>query len=207
MEKTPPTTEQFASYQLLFDFFNGRLFGGELPQCVLNFSRHARSYGFFVADIWSSDDNRAAEISLNPDHLDRDPKAWASTLVHEMCHLWEEFKGIAPRRCYHNQKFAEKMEQVGLITSVTGAEGGKRTGQKMTHYIQPGGVFEIVFRDVTDEMLLPWRTSRGAEGKENSKKPKSKFTYACPSCEAKLWGKEGLNVTCGECGDTFEMEG
>jgi predicted SprT family Zn-dependent metalloprotease len=204
----PPTVAQTSSYQSLFDFFNARLFNGELPHCVLNFSRAAKSYGFFVADIWSSSGDRAAEISLNPDHLDRKPKESLSTLVHEMCHLWEHaVSKTAPRRCYHNRQFADKMEQVGLMTSSTGEPGGKRVGQKMTHYIIEGGAYEKAFADVTPEMLLPWSTAARLDGdKEKAKRPKSKFLYTCPCCGAKAWGKPGLLLICGECEEEFEME-
>jgi hypothetical protein len=35
------------------------------------------------------------------------------------------------------------MEEVGLIPSSTGAPGGKRTGQSMSHYIDPDGKFWV----------------------------------------------------------------
>src|SRR5690606_37233909 len=43
---------------------------------------------------------------------------------------------------YHNKEWADKMEQVGLMPSNTGEPGGKRTGDRMTHYILQGGAFE-----------------------------------------------------------------
>jgi hypothetical protein len=55
--------------------------------------------------------------------------------------------GVAPavngiRRNYHNKEWAVKMREVGLIPTDTGQPGGKDTGQKVTHVIEPGGRFE-----------------------------------------------------------------
>ncbi|MCS3273396.1 SprT-like domain-containing protein (plasmid) [Bacteroides fragilis] len=75
------------------------------------------------------------EISINPDFMDRPDKDWHSTLVHEMCHLWQEDFGKPSRNNYHNNKqWATKMIEIGLMPSDFGEPGGKTTGQQMTHY-------------------------------------------------------------------------
>ncbi|HIE17406.1 MAG TPA: hypothetical protein EYP71_04350, partial [Dehalococcoidia bacterium] len=83
------------------------------------------------------------EIALNPTHFkERTMAQTLSTLVHEMCHLWQHHFGKPPRGNYHNKQWATKMLSCGLIPSDTGREGGKQTGQNMTHYIEDGGVFD-----------------------------------------------------------------
>lgn len=207
-----PTTSQFSAYQGMFDYFNRTLFGGELPHCLLNFSRHSKSLGFFVPNLWADGaktDQRAAEISLNPDHLGASPRDWCDTLVHEMCHLWQQYHGTPPRRCYHDWEFARKMESVGLMTSDTGKPGGKRVGQKMSDYAIEGGPFALAFEAMPAELLLPWRTVASLDdgGKEEKeRRPKSKFKYQCPCCEAAAWAKAGLNIVCGDCEEEFIME-
>lgn len=93
------------------------------------------------------------EISINPDFMNREDRDWHSTLVHEMCHLWQEDFGRPSRGGYHNSQWADKMIQVGLMPSDTGEAGGKRTGQSITHYIIPGGKFEQVFNTLSREDL------------------------------------------------------
>lgn len=202
-----PTTEQFAAYQGLFDYFNRELFNGDLPPCMLNFSRRARSRGFFVNNIWTEgDDATTHEISLNPDCLDRPAADSISTLVHEMAHLWQQAHGTPPRRAYHDRQWSAKMEAIGLMPSTTGEQGGKKVGQKMTHYIIEGGPYLTAFQRMPAELLLPWKTN-GQIGKETKgKKKSSKRKYTCPSCNANAWGKEGLAIVCGECEEAFEME-
>ena len=46
---------------------------------------------------------------------------------------------------YHNREWANKMEQIGMMPTDTGESGEKRTGQKIRHYIIPGGLFELAF--------------------------------------------------------------
>ena len=90
----PPTTEQFSSYQVMFDHFNRELFGGQLPHVILNFSRDLkRAVGYYAVNRWESEAKKVDEITLNPDHLKRGPQATAATLVHEMVHLWQQSCG------------------------------------------------------------------------------------------------------------------
>ena len=67
--------------------------------------------------------------------MNRDDIEWHSTLVHEMCHLWQEDFGKPSRGGYHNRQWADKMIQVGLMPTDTGEPGGQLTGQRVTHYI------------------------------------------------------------------------
>ena len=119
-------------------------------------SRHGGAFGFFAANRWRGDGQEKKvvhEISINPDFMNREDRDWHSTLVHEMCHLWQEDFGRPSRGGYHNSQWADKMIQVGLMPSDTGEAGGKRTGQSITHYIIPGGKFEQVFNTLSREDL------------------------------------------------------
>src|SRR5688500_11221889 len=96
--KASPTREQFAAYERIFDHFNRGLFQGALVAPLLNFSRAANSYGFFAPNRWTGPDGKPVhEISLNPDHLQRPAQEVVSTIVHEMCHLWQHEHGTPGR--------------------------------------------------------------------------------------------------------------
>jgi SprT-like family len=128
-----PTGDQLRAYRAAFDYFNERLFDGELSRCLLNFSRKSkRTRGFFAPNRWERGDGRTHEISLNPDFLKREPRSVMSTLVHEMIHLWQEEFGTPSRTGYHIREWAGKMESLGLMPSHTGLPGGKRTGQTVS---------------------------------------------------------------------------
>ena len=155
------TTKQFQTLDDLYAFYNREIFAGELPECIVNLSRRANSYGFFVAKLWANLDDGAAhpaayahEISLNPDFLQRPFIDWHATLVHEMVHLWQyEFGKTSSNTVYHNKQWANKMEAIGLMPSSTGMLGGSRTGQSMSHYVITGGAFETAFNSLDPEEL------------------------------------------------------
>ena len=208
-----PTEKQYEALQGAFDYFNERLFKDSLPQVMLTLNRERNTFGYYCPKVWTKaqaqndEDTTWGEIALNPDYIlkeqERTERDIYSTLVHETCHLWQEYDGSAPRRCYHNKDFAEKMERVGLITSSTGKEGGKRTGQRMTHYIQEGGPFAKAYEEMPESLSIPCRTlfaMQATGGKKKIKKSRPKtITYFCPKCGATVKGKEGTHVICGDC--------
>lgn len=226
------TTMQFKTLDDLYKYYNTVLFEGSLADCIVNLSRDKRSFGFFAANRWEkageADTAVVHEISINPDYMTRTDKAWHSTLVHEMCHLWQWDAGKPSRRGYHNKEWALKMQEVGLMPSDTGAPEGLKVGQSMSHYVIEGGAYEQAFNTLSDEDLKNLRlqykpafsgedltpgrkrgggTEAGTEEGEGEQEPKSgkRQKYTC-SCENKVWGKSGLKLFCPDC-DTYYQEG
>lgn len=207
-----PTLGQFGAYEAAFDFFNEELFGGALPPCMLNFSRAANSAGFFAPNRWRRGEKRTHEISLNPDVLDMKLIEVMQTLVHEMCHLWQQEFGKPPRRCYHNKEWSAMMQAIGLMPSSTGKPGGARTGQHMQDYVIAGGRFHAAFMQMPDVCLLPWLSGKAGiagdekEDQEEKEKKRNKVKYTCPDCATNVWGKPGLMICCVGCEHSFEEQ-
>ena len=176
-----------------------------LNPCLLNFSRLNKAYGFFTPKRWAKEDGTFShEISLNPDLLLRPMQEIFATLAHEMVHQWQQDHGMPPRKCYHNQEWAAKMEAIGLMPSDTAEPGGKRIGQKVSHYVIEGGPFYQAFQSMPEKYVLPWRSS-GGNAREKVKK-RNKLKYTCPGCETNVWGKPDLRIVCEECDEMFLCE-
>lgn len=216
-QKTP-TKEQYTALEGMFKHFRKTLFPHDkLPDCVLIFSREIRvARGYFYPNRWTNDKEIKHEICLNPVYLSRSAKDIASTLVHEMCHLWSEIDGSASRSGYHDKKWAFKMESVGLIPTDTGERGGKKVGQKVTHIIETGGVFEKAFSTLPEKYILLWKAVDKVEqpigvkkpiekGKSSLKGSKNKLKYSCPICQINVWGKPNLKIICDGCQTHFEI--
>ena len=208
------TAKQFNAYQAMFDHFNRTLFGAKLRPVLLNFSRHAGALGFFAPSRWATGTGTDVkqdvrhEISLNPAWLrSRPPIDVASTLVHEMVHLWQQDNGQPSRRGYHNEQWARAMESVGLIPSSTARPGGARVGQKVSHYIEAGGRFEKAFSKLPKRCRLPWTCEELDPVAKKKAKQKNKVKYTCPGCGANVWGKPSLAVGCLECEEQFQEDG
>ena len=202
----------YTSLDAAYDHFNRELFSGKLPPCLITMQRHKGAYGYFSGDRFASLDNPdevTDEIALNPAHFaGRTPTATLSTLVHEMCHLWQHHFGKPPRRSYHSKEWAAKMREVGLIPTDTGQIGGKDTGQKVTHIIEEGGRFEracTAYLATAPAILYHDRAGDG-EAAARRKKAASKTKYTCPGCALNAWARPAANLWCGDCQEPMEAE-
>ena len=147
-EQPDPTEQTYTELLRAYEFFNRELFGNQLPSApskvLITLRVTGRSYGYYAAERFGDRATRRIdEIALNAQrfHVD-DTREILSTLVHEMKHLWQQHFGRPSRRCYHNREWADAMEAAGLMPSNTGAPGGRRTGQQMSHYIIDGGPYD-----------------------------------------------------------------
>lgn len=189
-----------------YDFLNRQLFDAKLPSCLITMQRKGRAAGYFSPERFESrGDNKhfTHEIALNPSYFNgKNDKDILSTLLHEMVHLWQQEFGKPSRRNYHNVEWANKMEEVGLIPSNTGEEGGARTGQSMSDYIDKDGKFErIVDAFLEKDTKIEYQDRPTLKLSGNKKKNKVKYT--CPDCRLNAWGKPGANLICGDCNKTL----
>jgi hypothetical protein len=229
--KHQPTLIQFNAFKNAYEYFNMKLFKGELPSVILNLSRKSSCMGFVAPYRWRPADAELGkgnihELSLNPEILSMSLIDVYSTMVHEQCHIWQIEFGKPSRNGYHNWEWANKMLSVGLIPSDTHKEGGKMVGQNMGDYPQPNGVFLAALDKMPDEFKLPFVSVEGdfrarisqirlqiTEGGDaeneigleaEAPKPKSKNKYTC-QCGNNVWGKVGLNIQCQDCEQSYEM--
>lgn len=201
--------DQYLEIDRAYQIYNEHIFktqGEALPECLITMQRKKGAKGYYSPDSFSSRDdesNSIDEIALNPNIFKgRTDKEILSTLVHEMTHVWQQHYGKPSRNGYHNKEWANKMEAVGLMPSSTGEPGGSKTGQRMTHYIIEGGLFD----KITDEMLegnkmkLLWQSRFSNDDSEVAeKKRKSKTKYICLSCGQNAWAKPDSKLGCWEC--------
>lgn len=155
----PPTLQFYSELQQAFNHFNRLLFDNKLPECIITLQRESKTYGYYsVQRFVKQDGTRIDEIAMNPEYFAiRTIPETLSTLVHEMVHLQQQHFGAPGRGRYHNHEWANWMEYIGLIPSNTGKEGGKRTGDRVSHYILKKGKFDYACQQLmTDEYTLTW---------------------------------------------------
>lgn len=91
------------------------------------------------------------------------------------------------------------------MPSDTGQPGGRRTGQKMTHYILDCGRFQMeADKLINSGFKLNWQ-SRSMDARQKPPQ-KSKVKYSCPDCGQNAWGKPDTKLICGECEQPMESE-
>jgi predicted SprT family Zn-dependent metalloprotease len=198
--KQTPTHKTYTGLDDAFAYFNKRLFADRLPHCLITVRRHQGEYGYFSAERFSSRDGREItdEIALNAKHFkQRSQREILSTLVHEMVHQEQKHFGKPSRNGYHNKEWSHWMERIGLMPSATGAPGGKRTGQRMTHYIIRGGPFDRAFRGRKFRDLYFDRIDE-----RDDARAKRKSVYTCPNCDAKTYAnRPDMFLIHGDCNE------
>jgi len=194
------TPVEYGGLLAAYDHFNRELFEGGLVDVFITYQRHAHSRGYFSPDRYSGREIAFGkhELALNPDaFVDRTDEQICSTLVHEQVHVWQHVLGKPSSRGYHDREWATKMEALGLQPSSTGAVGGRRTGQRMSHYIIPGGPFTHAFAKLA---AAGWKLNLQSAAKPGEeRKKKNKTTFVCPNCGQRASGKPSLAITCTPC--------
>lgn len=145
-EQLRATECAYAELQQAYDFYNQRLFDGQLPDCLITFQRGKNTMGYFSSKrfISSQSGEMIDEIALNPEYFPVYPVIEVmQTIVHEQCHMWQFHFGNPSIKSYHNAQWAAKMESIGLMPSSTGRPGGAKVGQKINDYPIPNGRFQM----------------------------------------------------------------
>jgi hypothetical protein len=204
-----PTPAVYNSLDIAYNFFDARLLSDRLPPCLITLQRgNKRYYGHYrYGQFLTRDGQRVTdEISLNLRHLrERALIDTLGTLVHEMVHCWQHHYGTPPRNGYHDKQWAVEMRRVGLIPSSTGAPGGRPTGQSMSHYPEPGGMFERAVGELlANGFILDWGDAPEAD---KARKRAGRLNYSCASCDINVRGKPGLHLICGDCRARLEPSG
>lgn len=199
-----PTILAYGHFVVAYRFFNDRLFTGSLPNCLITMQRKKGARGFFHGNRFGSRDQAEIidEIALNPAMFAaRDDRAILSTLVHEMVHLWQHRFGTPSTVGYHNREWAAKMGELGLIASHTGKPGGRHTGRRVTHFVEPGGLFDSACEELLRSGVFVAYVQRGGDATEamRAKKAASKSRYSCAGCGLNAWAKPGVRLACGDC--------
>jgi Uncharacterized protein conserved in bacteria len=202
--ETKPTSETYTEFQTAYDFFNRELFNGQLPDCLITYQRKAKTKGYFADGRFENTENGKIvdEIAMNPDYFSGEnisPKTILSTLVHEMCHLWQKYHGKPGRSRYHNQEWADMMLKVGLRPTSDGTSTGMMTGDKVSHIIIEGGKFDSVCDQLLANIKIAWVDRWTGGISQSNFKQKNKTKYVCPVCHLNVWGKPGIQVICGIC--------
>lgn len=219
------------NFQQAFGFFNQKLFAGKLSSVIITTQRHRGASGFFSPDSYQErafDEGglptapgfTVHEIAIMPDAMyGRTDREVLSTLVHEMCHQLQQEQGHPSRNNYHNREWAKYMREVGLEPSDQGkydvrnpdltdeerknAVEGKSTGQKMSHFIMPGGLFDKACAELLEAGFV-LRLQQAPILR--LKPPKSKLKYTCPDCGLRAWAKPGSRLACADCKCIMDCE-
>ena len=201
-----------------FKMLNEKYFNGELERPVITILTDSTSgaYGWITKnEVWSSKDQKMyREINLCAEYLSRPAELVITTLLHEMCHLYNIKKGIQDTSragTYHNTKFKEVAESRGLIVEKSEKYGWciTKPTQELIDLVKDNtrkGCFKLermkTYRDGT-----PKKTTTGEDGREKTttRTKQSMRKYSCPTCGLIVRASKDVSgkIKCVDCDVLF----
>lgn len=184
--------------QRCFRGLNKLYFNNELEDVIITIQTDPRKQAYAwisAAKTWNDKtDNWYHEINIVAEWLNRDPSDVCASLLHEMCHLWNQQRGIqdcSRGGSYHNERFKEVALTHGLV-----CEHHKTYGWTITRPTEE--LKEWVDKNVRKgcfrfQKMLTWADGTPKKPKESGdnskggpaveKKGKSNIIkYVCPKC-------------------------
>ena len=169
----------------LFDNLNRVKFESKLPKpmiCIQSYGRGRKLYGWCTLQkIWKENEEADGyyEITICAEFLKRPFEDIATTLLHEMVHLYNVENGVkdcSNNNVYHNKKFKNEAEARGLKITKDKTIGWSisELNEDTKLIVHSLGIDESVF-GIARVIFM-----------KGTKKAPKKYTYTCPVCKTKV---------------------
>lgn len=213
MKEITKTSRLAGQLEKLFRMMNEDFFGGRLEMPIITIQSTPRAYGHYsVSKIWTvGGEEQKHEINIGAGTLDREIEYTVATLLHEMCHMYNDTvlnaQDCSRGGTYHNKQFKATAESVGLIVTKSEKYGFAHTApsDSLLEWIidhldnineikinrnEPGGVRIVGGNNTGNSSGLP---PLGGNRQTHHRK------YMCPACRNSVRATKQLRVICGEC--------
>ena len=141
MKETVKMSRAVGQLEKMYNTMNADFFGGALPVPIITVQSKPGTWGHCSrAQIWKRKGETAYEMNIAAEAVGQELEEIMDTLLHEMVHLYCRENGIqevSRGGTYHNKKFKELAEGVGLVCVDAGKYGGNTQGHgndKLTEY-------------------------------------------------------------------------
>ena len=215
MKKTTKMSRTVGALEGLYNHLNNDFFENKLPIPIITVQSKKGSMGHCtVAKVWKRGDSNTYEMNICADVLDYPVEETIDTMLHEMVHLYcreNDIKEVSRGGVYHNKKFKELAEKVGLVCYYNEKIGFNTIGkdnEKLIEYalsidfygfeicrkgisLDDNGV-SISVPPVGISPIIPTQTSNSSTRK-----------YQCPHCKNSFRATKDINVICGDCNIPF----
>lgn len=186
-------------------------FNGELEECMITVQSTRGAYGHVTCGkVWQvkkgSEDIARYELNIGAGTLDRPIENVVSTMLHEMVHIYNlmhDMQDCSRGNTYHNSKFKEKAESVGLHIDYDKRIGWSITSptEELIEYIIEKGWSEILINRNEGISFSGGTSGKSVSGTDSDghKKPSSTRKYICPCCGNSVRATKVVNIICGDC--------
>ena len=195
----------------LFDLLNERFFDCELIRPTITIQSTPRAYGHFTlrGDTWKSITGDSSEINIGAGTLSRPIELTATTLYHEMVHLFcatHDLKDTSNNYVYHNSTFKREAESHGgaiVEKDPSGRYGWTITkpSEAMLDFILENSLTDILItrNEYTGFSIAGGNSHNNGGLLPTSPKKSSSRKYICPCCANSVRATKIVNIACMDC--------
>lgn len=191
----------------IFNKMNADFFEGKLPTPIITVQSSPRSYGHCtVAKVWKKKDGETYELNIAAEVLNYPIEETLDTMAHEMVHLYcreNGIKEVSRGGTYHNKKFKELAEKIGLDTFHNEKCGwNTKGGDRMIEYAIENEWSEITLGRGTKTQIqiqVDVTTGEVTEPTPTPARTSSTRKYVCPKCGQTIRATKDVNIICGDC--------
>ena len=210
MKEITKTSRLAGQLESLFRKMNADFFSGQLEMPIITIQSSAKSYGHYsVSPIWTVNGQEMKhEINIAAGTLDRDIEYTVATLLHEMCHMYNDtvlnVQDCSRGNSYHNKLFKATAESVGLIVTKSEKYGYAHTApsDSLIEWILDNDIQEIKLNRNEGGVRITGGNNAGnaSGGQTPGKNPNSHSRkYTCPTCGNSVRATKQVNVICADC--------
>lgn len=195
----------------LYVIMNDHFFYGDLPNVIITMNpsksaarKTSAIYGWCTTKkIWSNLQSNQSfyEISISPEFIDRSILDIASTLLHEMTHLYNiinDIKDCSRNGTYHNKKFKATALDHGLSVRHSQRYGWNETDLKADSSIFISSL-SVQLLPLVRKVVMDEDIDEEDKNDKPKKKKKNGIYYYCERCNLIVATKKKANLICGDC--------
>ena len=191
----------------IFNKMNMDFYGGSLPTPIITVQSKPGTYGHCtIAKVWKKKEGETYELNIAAEVLSYPIEETLDTMLHEMVHLYCRENGIqevSRGGTYHNGKFKELAEKVGLECFHCGNAGwNTKPSDRILQYAIDNDWTEIVIQRETNgvrRIPVAGNVPVPVTADNVGKRPSSTRKYICPLCKQTIRATKDVNIICGDC--------
>lgn len=210
MKETVKTSRTAGYLEKIYRQLNADFFNSELETPVITIQNTPRAYGHVTCSrVWRSKDFERFELNIDAGTLSRPIENVVSTMLHEMVHMYNlmhDIQDCSRGKTYHNKRFKEKAESVGLVIEYDPRIGWSVTSpsEQLIDYIIGQGWTDILMNRggvPLISMTGPGGVSSGGNTSPSGRKPSSTRKYQCPCCGNSVRATKEVRIICADCAE------
>lgn len=208
MKEITKTSRLAGQLEKLYRLLNESFFDSVLEMPVITIQSTPRAYGHYTLfDAWNVKGEGRKEINVGAGTLDRSIEEVAATLLHEMCHQYNDTilhrQDCSRGGTYHNQLFKQTAEAHGLLVTRSEKYGWNHTepSDALLDWILHLNLQEIQLnRNEHSGVRIAGGSHTGDSFPVGiTPKRSNSRRYQCPCCKSIARTTRAANLICGDC--------